>query len=104
MDFALVDPADGSVFLEAAAATVVVVGAISGLLGLEWDNKSLHLLELVIGEIARLVHAKGDSGASVGCVEAVDGLFVVEPDLHAVVHLLDSAVVFAELSNVVLEF
>ena len=103
MDFALVDPADGSVLLEAAAASVAVVGAISGFLGLEWDNKSLHLSELGVGEIARLVHAECDSGASVFCVEAVDGVFVCEPDLHAVVHLLDSAVVFAELSNEVLE-
>ena len=67
MDFALVDPADGFVFLEAAATADVVAGVISGLLGhcLPWDNKSLHLLELAIGEIACLVHGEGHSGASV---------------------------------------
>ena len=101
MDLALLGPVDGSVLIEAAAATVV--GAIGGLRGIEWDNESLHLLELGIGEIARLVHAEGDSGANVRGIEVVDGSFVLEPDLHAVVHLLDGAVVFAEVSNEVLE-
>ena len=94
---------DGLVFLE-AAATTVVDRAISGLLRLECDNESLHLPELAVRQIARLVHAEFDSSALVGGIEPVDGVLVLEPDLHAVVHLLDGAVALAECSDVVVEF